>query len=189
MEDVQSDVSLVEKEFENLILTSKHYIAKRADEEISFMKNNIYALNQKLDADISRLKEEGDSKRLVILTVLKKVTYKLQTTIHLLEQIKNYRPFYREMDIPRMVDILLSDIRSLIYYDDKFASLEKLESDLKTIDSLQEQHRRVLITFLMQSWVNLKEVLILMKIGEIYKNIAEELVDIFLFMELLEERP
>jgi hypothetical protein len=93
------------------------------------------------------------------------------------------------MDIPRMVDILLSDLRSLIYYDDKFASLEKLESDLKTIDSLQEQHRRVLITFLMQSWVNLKEVLILMKIGEIYKNIAEELVDIFLFMELLEERP
>jgi phosphate starvation-inducible membrane PsiE len=88
-----------------------------------------------------------------------------------------------------MVDILLSDLRSLIYYDDKFASLEKLESDLKTIDSLQEQHRRVLITFLMQSWVNLKEVLILMKIGEIYKNIAEELVDIFLFMELLEERP
>lgn len=189
MEDVQSDVSLVEKEFENLILTSKHYIAKRADEEISLMKSNIYALNQKLDAVISRLKEEGDSKRLVILRVLKKVTYKLQTTIHLLEQIKNYRSFYREMDIPRMVDILLSDLRSLIYYDDKFASLEKLESDLKTIDSLQEQHRRVLITFLMQSWVNLKEVLILMKIGEIYKNIAEELVDIFLFMELLEERP
>jgi hypothetical protein len=41
----------------------------------------------------------------------------------------------------------------------------------------------------MQDWANLKEVLILMRIGEIYRNIAEELVDIFLFIELLEDRP
>jgi hypothetical protein len=153
------------------------------------MKTNIRDLDQRLDAAISRSKKEGDPKRLVVFSLLKKISLKLQTTIHLLEQIKNYRPFYRELDIPRIVDILLNDLRSLINYDDKSASLEKLESDLKTIDSLQEQHRRVLITFLLQSWVNLKEVLILMKIGEIYKNIAEELVDIFLFMELLEERP
>jgi hypothetical protein len=189
MEDIGSDISLVENEFENLILTSKHFMTKRADEEISVMKNNIYVLNQKLDAVISRLKEEGDSKRFVVPRVLKKITHKLQSTIHLLEQIKNHRPFYREMDIPRMVDILLSDIRSLIYYHDKSTSLDKLESDLKTIDLLEEQHRRVLITFLMQDWANLKEVLILMRIGEIYRNIAEELVDIFLFIELLEDRP
>ena len=189
MKDNGLDMSLVEKEFGNLILNTKDCITKRGGKEISVMKTNIRVLDQRLDAATSRSKKDGDSKRLVIFSLLKKITLKLQTTIHLLEQIKNCSPFYREMDIPRMVDMLLSDIRSLIYYDDKLASLEKLESDLKIIDSLQEQHRRVLITFLMQSWVNLKEVLILMKIGEIYKNIAEELVDIFLFMELLEERP
>lgn len=189
MEDVGSDMSLVERGFENLILSSKLYVSRRAEEEIFIMRDNINTLNQKLDMVISRSTDEGDSKKLVVLRVLKKITYKLQTTVHLLEQIKNYKPFYREIDIPKMADILLYNIRSLIYYDDKSTSFDKLESDLKTIDSFEEQHRRVLITFLMQSWVNLNEVLILMRIGEIYRSIAEELVDIFLLMELLEERP
>jgi hypothetical protein len=181
-------MSLVVNEFENLVLTTKECITKRGAEELAAMKTDIKVLAQRLDAGISRSKEEGDSKRLVVLTVLKKITLKLQTTTHLLDQMKNYKPFYREMDIPRIADILLGDIRSLIHYDDKSISLEKLESDLRAIDSIQEQHRRVLMTFLMQSWVNLREVLILMKICETYKSIAEELVDIFYFMELLKKR-
>jgi hypothetical protein len=40
----------------------------------------------------------------------------------------------------------------------------------------------------MQDWDNLKEVLSLMKVGEIYKNIAEELFHVFLLIDTLEEQ-
>ncbi len=188
MEEVPIDMSLIVKEFESLILSSKLYMNERAEEEIFIMKKNILGLNQMLDAVISSSGEGGSSKKLIVLRVLKKITFKLQTTVHLLEQIKSCKPFYREMDIPKMVDILLNNIRSLINYEEKSLVFENIESDSKAISSLEEQHRRVLITFLMQDWVNLTEVMNLMRVGEIYKGIAEELVDIFLLMKLLEER-
>jgi len=188
MEDLSLDISSIERDMESLILASKSYVNRRAEEEILYMRSNIYSLNQKLDKAIQRSKESEDSRNRAVLKSLKKITAKLQATIPLLEEIKNYKPCYRELDIPSMVDILLDDIKSLIYYNEKWTSMDRLESDLRTIELLEEQHKRVLLTFLMQDWDNLKEVLNLMKVGEIYKNIAEELVHVFLLINTLEEQ-
>ena len=188
MEDLSLDISSIERDMESLILASKSYVNKRAEEEILYMRSNIYSLNQKLDKAIQRSKESGDSRNLAVLKSLKKITAKLQATVQLLEEIKSHRPCYRELDIPSMVDILLDNIKSLIYYDEKSISMDRLESDLRTIELLEEQHKRVLLTFLMQDWDNLKEVLSLMKVGEIYKNIAEELFHVFLLIDTLEEQ-
>jgi hypothetical protein len=184
MEETFSDISLIEKEFENLVLTSKLYINNRHEEGISILKNNIEVLNKKLNTVIVHSKEKADSSTVTCLNILKKVIYKLETTIQLLEMIKSVKPIYKQMDVPMMVDIVLSGIKSLIYFigDKEPINVDNLVSDLQTVESLEDQHKRVLMTYLMQDWDNLKEVLVLMKIGEVYKTISGELVNTFLLM-------
>jgi uncharacterized protein Yka (UPF0111/DUF47 family) len=83
-----------------------------------------------------------------------------------------------------MVDTIIGGIRSLIYFisDKEPINVDKLVSDLQTIEALEDQNKRILMTYLMQDWDNLNEVLVLMKIGEIYKTISGELVNTFLLM-------
>ncbi len=187
MEDSLSDFSLIEKEFENLILTSKLFVNNRQEEELSILKNNVEILNTKVDAMVAHLKEP-ESQDVMFLKILKKVICKFQTTIQLLEQIKSNKPLYKQMDVPMMVDILLSKIKSLIFYiaDKHPLNKDKLVSDLQVMECLEDQHKRVLMTYLMQDWDNLKEVFALMKIGELYKNISSDLVSAILLMKTWE---
>ncbi len=184
MENAFLDISLIEKEFENLILSSKLYINNRQEDELSILKNNADVLNKKLDTIIIHSKEKADSHTVACLNTLKKVIYKLDTTIFLLEGIKSVKPLYKQMDVPMMVDIVLSGIKPIINFivDKEPINVDKLVSDLQVIECLEDQNKRVLMTYLMQDWDNLKEVLALMKIGEIYKNICGELVNTFLLM-------
>jgi len=48
-------------------------------------------------------------------------------------------------------------------------------TDNTYIESLEDQHKRVLLSYLIQDYHNMDEVLNLLKIGEIYKNIAEKI--------------
>ena len=65
---------------------------------------------------------------------------------------------------------------------------EKLERDYDYIEILEDQHKRVLMTYLMQDWKNMDEVLNLLKIGELYKNIAEKLVSLSLLNLYIENK-
>lgn len=182
MKDVTIDMALIEKEFENLILTSKLYINSREKEELSILKNNIDVLKLEMDEIMSQSEEKLDSSTLMALNKLNKIVSKFQTTVQLLENIKSEKPLYEQLDVRRMLDMLLENIRSLIYGSDQSVNIEKLEADLQTIESLEEQNKRILITYLMQDWKNLKEVLTLIKIGETYKDIAEKIVDVSILM-------
>lgn len=187
MKDVSLNMSLIEKEFENLILTSKLYINNkelnnREQEELSVLKNNIDALKLEMDHITIESKEGRDPQTLMALSILTKIIRKFHTSIRLLEKTTSKEPLYRQMDVRNMLDILLNNTRSLIYHNTESVNHDKLEADLQTIESLDEQHKRVLMTYLMQDWKNLKEVLTLIKVGEIYKSIAEKLVDVSLLM-------
>ena len=81
-----------------------------------------------------------------------------------------------------MLDILLPHLKALAECDKWFEKLDtkKLEEDCAFIESLEDQHKRVLLTYVIQDWHNIDEVFNLLKIGEIYKNIAEKLVNLSL---------
>ena len=182
MKEVSIDMALIEKEFENLILTSKLYINNREKEELSILKNNIDVLKLKMDEVLSRSEEKLNPNTLMALNKLNKIISKFQTTIQLLGNIKSEKPLYEQLDVRSMLDMILENIKSLIDSNGHSINIDKLEADLQTIESLEEQNKRILITYLMQDWKNLKEVLNLIKIGETYKDIAEKLVDISMIM-------
>lgn len=184
MKEVSIDMALIEKEFENFILTSKLYINSREKEELSILKNNTDVLKLEIDKILRQSEEKLDSNTLMALNKLNKIISKFQTTVQLLGDIKSEKPLYEQLDVRRILDMLMENIRSLIYSDQPI-NVDGLEADLQTIESLEEQNKRILITYLMQDWKNLKEVLTLIKIGETYKDIAEKLVDISILMNTL----
>ncbi len=191
MKDVSRDMALIEKEFENLILTSKLYINSREKEELSVLKNNIDVLQIEMDKIMGQAEGKIDPNILMALNRLNKVISKFQTVVQLLENIKSEKPLYQQLDVRRMLDMLLENIKSLIYstYSNvQPINIDKLEADLQTIESLEEQNKRILITYLMQDWKNLKEVLTLIKIGEAYKDIAEKLVDVSILINASEKQ-
>ena len=87
-----------------------------------------------------------------------------------------------EFDTQQMLDTLLPHIKTLAEcknWTDKLDT-NKLEEDYAFIESLEDQHKRVLLTYLIQDWKNIDEVYTLLKIGETYKNISEKLVSLSL---------
>jgi len=65
---------------------------------------------------------------------------------------------------------------------------KKLKMDLELVESIEDQHKRILLTYLMQDWKNIDEVLAMMKIGEIYKNILDHFIEISLLLNPAEEQ-
>jgi hypothetical protein len=79
-----------------------------------------------------------------------------------------------------MLDILLPHIKILVENENwrELLDTKKIEEDYAFIESLEDQHKRVMLTYLIQDWHNMDEVINLLKIGELYKNIAEKLVNL-----------
>ena len=107
----------------------------------------------------------------------------------LMDKMKSKKPLYEQIDTKQMLDILLPHIKVLVEYDNWSTNLDtqKLEKDCAFIEALEDQHKRVLLSYLVEDWHNMDEVLNLLKIGEIYKNIAEKLVSLSLLSNYWEE--
>ena len=88
-----------------------------------------------------------------------------------------------------MLDIILPHIKTLVEYENWSTNLDtkKLEEDYAFIENLEDQHKRVLLSYLVEDWHNMDEVLNLLKIGEIYKNIAEKLISLSLLSNYWEK--
>lgn len=182
------DTSVIEKEIENLISTSKLYIINRKEAELRDIKNIVGILRSQIDNIQTRSARDAKLKDVLIIKNLNKVVNRFQETTELLEKIKRVKPLYEEIDTSRMLDVLLGTIKSIINHDESEDTIgkERLDSDLNFIESLEDQHKRVLMTFLMQDWHNLTEVLPLMKVCEIYKNICEDLIELYSLIEISE---
>ncbi|TFG77656.1 MAG: hypothetical protein E4H21_02665 [Thermodesulfobacteriales bacterium] len=104
--------------------------------------------------------------------------------------MKSKKPLCEQFDTKQMLDILLLNIKCLIECENWSENLdtEKLEKDYAFIESLEDQNKRVLLSYLIQDWHNMDEVLNLLKIGEIYKNIAEKLVSLSLITNYIQKQ-
>ena len=181
---------LLESKFETLISKSKSYIKTRNENELVSLKEDTENLRLKVNEALDNIKNTNDSKEyLISLKLMLSIIEKFICSLELMENMKSKKPLCAEFDTKQMLDILLPHIKTLVEYDNwtKNLDTQKLEKDYAFIEALEDQHKRVLLSYLIQDWHNMDEVINLLKIGEIYKNIAEKLVSLSLLSNYWEE--
>ena len=178
METEYLDISLIESKLEALISKSKNYINTRNERELTSLRNELIHLKLKLETAMEKNKNRRNANYSTAIKLMLSIIHKFTCSVQLLENLKSKKPICPELDTQQMLDILLPHIKTLTEYDSWGTNLEtkKLEEDYAFIESLEDQHKRVLLTYLIQDWHNIDEVINLLKIGELYKNIAEKLV-------------
>ena len=179
----------IENEFESFVSKSKSYIDTRDREELDSLKTEIDELSRKLSAAFEDSRQSGDVNYVAALKLMSAIINKFNDSVDLMENLQTGKPLLQEFDTRRMLDVILPNIKCLVEYDNWRDSLdpEKLEKDCMYVELLEDQHKRILLTYLMQDWKNMEEVLNLIKIGELYKNIAEKLVSLSLLSLYIEK--
>ncbi len=182
METETSERLLIESKFETLISKSKSYINTRNESELISLEEDTANLKLKVVAALDNIQNGKDANYLTSLKLTLSIIDKFINSVQLMENLKSKKPLCEEFDTKQMLDILLPHIKCLVECDNWSKNLDskKIEADCAFIESLEDQHKRVLLTYLIQDWHNMDEVLNLLKIGEIYKNIAEKLVSLSL---------
>ncbi|MEM7008095.1 MAG: hypothetical protein AAF462_03085 [Thermodesulfobacteriota bacterium] len=178
-----SEKLLIESQVEGLISKSKIYIENRNENELTSLKEDTENLRLRINDALSNVDRTNGSKNyLISLKLMLSIIQKFTCSLELMENLKSKQPLCEQIDTKQMLDILLPHIRTLIEYEGWGSNLDtkKLEEDCAFIEKLEDQHKRVLLSYLIQDWHNMDEVINLLKIGEIYKNIAEKLVSLSL---------
>ncbi|MEW6145070.1 MAG: hypothetical protein AB1598_08655 [Thermodesulfobacteriota bacterium] len=180
METDNLDRSLLESKFERLISKSKDYINTRNEGELESLRNDLIHLKVKLETAIEKSRKKQNPNNVTALRLMLSIIQKLTYSVHLMENLKSKKPMCTDFDTKQMLDVLLPHIRILVENENWREKLDtkKLEEDYSYIESLEDQHKRVMLTYLIQDWHNIDEVINLLKIGELYKNIAEKLVSL-----------
>jgi len=189
METEASERLLIESKFETLISKSQIYIKTRNESELISLRDDIGDIKDKVNSALNNIKSGQDANYLTSLKLMLSIINKFTCSVELMENLKSKKPLCEEFDTKRMLDTLLPNIKCLVEYDNWSENLDtkKLEEDYAFIESLEDQHKRVLLTYLIQDWHNMDEVLNLLKIGEIYKNIAEKLVSLSLLSNYIKK--
>jgi len=184
-----SDKLLIETKFETLISKSKDYIKTRNENELVSLRNDIKNLKARVNVALESYGNSNDVNYLTSLKLMLAIIQKFTCSVELMENLKSKKPLCVEFDTKQMLDILLPNIKTVIECDNWSKGLDtaKLERDYAFIESLEDQHKRVLLSHLIEDWHNMDEVLTLLKIGETYKNIAEKLVSLSLLSGYIEK--
>ena len=182
METDNLDRSLLESRFELLISKSKNYINTRNEGELESLRNDLIHLKLKVETALEVSGKKHSSNNIIALRLMHSIIQKFMCSVHLMENLKSKKPMCTDFDTKQMLDVLLPHIRVLIENENwrEMLDAKKLEEDYAFIESLEDQHKRVLLTYLIQDWHNIDEVINLLKIGELYKNIAEKFVNLSL---------
>ena len=185
-----SEKSLIESKFETLISKSQIYIETRNEKELLSLREDIKHLKEKVNTGLENKDKGHNINYLTSLKLMLSIIHKFTCSVELMESMKSKKPLCEQFDTKQMLDILLPNIKCLIEYDNwsQNLSTQKLEHDYEFVEALEEQNKRVLLTYLMQDWHNLDEVMNLLKIGEIYKNIAEKLVSLSILSNYLDKQ-
>lgn len=180
METDNLDRSLLESRFERLISKSKNYINSRNEGELESLRNDLIHLKLKIETEIEKSRKKHNPNNVTVLRLMLSIIQKFMCAVHLMENLKSKKPMCTDFDTKQMLDTLLPHIRILVENENWREKLDtkKLEEDYSFIESVEDQHKRVMLTYLIQDWHNIDEVLNLLKIGELYKNIAEKLVNL-----------
>lgn len=167
------------QDFEHLIDYSKKSINSDIDPDLS---KTLKKLDKQIQSEIKAFKSKKPSELLIYFKFLKKVTKKFKKANNLLEIIVA-DPRFNEVDTASELDILLSHLKKIVNKTPKKANFKKLEADIDKMEQIEDQKKRVLMTYLMTDWKNLEYVLNLMKLGEIYRDIADDLLSISIFKD------
>ncbi len=187
METDDTEKLLIENKFERLVSKSKNYINSRNESDLIALRNDLIHLKLKLESEIEKNKKKQE--KVAVFKLMLSIIQKFNYSVQLMENMKSKKPICREFDTKQMLDILLPHLISLVEHGKKqIPDAKKLEEDYLLIESIEDQHKRVLLTYLVQDWHNMDEVINLLKIGEIYKNIAEKLVNLSLITRGAETR-
>ena len=190
MANAAEEKLLIESQFENLISKSKSYIKNRNEAELAQMLEDAENLKLKVNKELEDVQKDHDSKNyLISLKLMLSIIQKFTCSLQLMDNMKSKKPLCEHFDTRQMLDILLPHIKVLIECDNWSTNLDthKLEKDYAFIEAIEDQHKRVLLSYLVEDWHNMDEVINLLKIGEIYKNIAEKLVSLSLLSNYWEE--
>lgn len=190
METEATEKSLIESQFERLISKSKNYINSRSEGDLISLRNDLIHLKLKLESVIDKKKKHKSVGDVMALKLMLSIIQKFNYSVQLMENMKSKKPICREFDTRQMLDVLLPHLIALVEQENWSDRIDakKLEEDCLFIESLEDQHKRILLTYLIQDWHNMDEVINLLKMGEIYKNIAEKLVNLSLMSKNLESR-
>ncbi|MEQ9619244.1 MAG: hypothetical protein RIG61_08735 [Deltaproteobacteria bacterium] len=175
------DRNSIESELETLVSKSKDYMNTRNEGELVSLRNDMIHLKLKLESAMEN-KNNHNANYITALKLMLSIIHKFTYSVSLMDKLKSKKPMCMEFDTHQMLDTLLPHIKTLAEYDNWIDKLDtkKLEEDYLFIESLEDQHKRVLLTYLIQDWRNIDEVYTLLKIGETYKNISEKLVSLSL---------
>lgn len=180
MEADNLDRSMLESRFERLISKSKNYINTRNEGELESLRNDLIHLKLKIETAIEESRKKQHPNDIMAFRLMLSIIQKFTYSVHLMENLKSKKPICTDFDTKQMLDTLLPHIRTLVENENWSEKLDtkKLEEDYAFIESLEDQHKRVMLTYLIEDWHNIDEVINLLKIGELYKNIAEKLVSL-----------
>ncbi len=183
------DRSLIDSEFESFVSRSKSYITTRDEDELKSLREEITLLGENLEAALRDCKNNHNANYKTAVKLMLSIIDKFSDSVTLMENLKSVKPLLEEFDTKRMLDVILPNIKCLTEYDSWSINLDtkKLEEDCIYIEMLEDQHKRILLTYLIQDWKNMDEVINLLKIGELYKNIAEKLVSLSLLQGYIED--
>lgn len=166
---------IMNQEILDLIEHSKNCIAKKVDPDL---ETTLGKMDRRVRKSMEYKKNSGDQISLMYLKLVKKVINKFYTANDLLKKISSTDTYFEEIDTAYELDILMGNLQNIINVDPKELSIENLQADIKKIEDLEDQKKRILMTYLMSDWKNLESVLLVMKLGETYKDIADELYNI-----------
>ncbi len=180
METDNIDRSMLEGRFERLISKSKNYINSRSEGELESLRNDLIHLKLKLETEMEKSSRKQQVNHVTALRLMLSIIQKFTHSVHLLDNLKSRKPMCTDFDTQQMLDLLLPHIKILAEHENwrEMLDTKKIEEDYAFIESLEDQHKRVMLTYLIQDWHNIDEVINLLKIGELYKNIAEKLVNL-----------
>ncbi|MCC6712990.1 MAG: hypothetical protein IT344_06465 [Candidatus Dadabacteria bacterium] len=189
METDDLEKLLIESKFERLVSKSQNYIDSRNESDLVSLRNDLIHLKLRLEHELEKSKKHKNPEGVAVLKLMLSIIQKFNYSVQLMENMKSKKPVCREFDTKQMLDILLPHLIALIEYGKSgMPDTKKLEEDCLLIESIEDQHKRVLLTYLVQDWHNMDEVINLLRIGEIYKNVAEKLVNLSLVTKAKETR-
>lgn len=183
------NMSGIGNKFDDLVSKSKSYMDSRDEADLVIVRNDLQHIKLNVDQALQLNKDSDQITYLTALKLILSIIQKFTRSVELMEKMKKKKPLCKSYDTKQMLDIILPNIKLLLEKNNWATELDpaKIEKEYALIESLEDQYKRVLLTYLMQDWRNMDEVLNLLKIAELYKNIAERFVNLALITSYLEQ--
>lgn len=166
------DSNLIFKELENIALLIDSFINLKDNNDLKVIKNELFILEENLK-EITKLKTKKDK---IKIKFLENILEKLYLILIILEKIEDKEPLAYFINLDKMTEILIKNVYRYSEYDkDNEELLSLIKEDYKTLKAYEESNKRILLTYLIENPDNMKEVLSLIKVGEIYICIMESI--------------